>query len=235
MSGSLSPELSGTSYIRSSSGFITRISYSSKGWLSGTPNTFSAIIHKDGCENTPIYKAEGQWSGEFNVKDVRSGKCILQFNANSLMRKSLKIKPVEQQKEYESRRAWHCVTQAIHENDIFRIGKEKGKIEHEQREMRRKEKVEGRVWERRFFVKRGRDDVAERLAKDVDGLKLECEGGIWKWDKERYRAMETKDKERMRSGGHKMDGANGMDEMTSPLVKRWGSWDSGVMVEGVSV
>ncbi|RAL59443.1 hypothetical protein DID88_006817 [Monilinia fructigena] len=127
MSGSLSPELSG--------------------WISGTPNTFTAIIYRDGCESTPICKAGGQWSGEFNVKDMRSGKDILQFNANSLKRKPLTVRPIEQQKEYESRRAWRYVTQAIHENDIFRIGKEKGRIENEQREMRKKEKVDGEYGE----------------------------------------------------------------------------------------
>ncbi|KAM0125303.1 hypothetical protein ACHAP3_009831 [Botrytis cinerea] len=222
MSGSFNPELSGTSYIRSSSGFTTRISYSSKGWISGTPNTFSAIIYKDGCESTPIYKAEGQWSGEFKIKDLRSGKCILQLNANSLKRKSLKVKPIEQQKEYESRRAWRYVTQAINENDVFKIGKEKGKIENEQRELRRKEKAKGIVWERRFFVKRGRDEVAERLANGLEGLSLESGGGIWKWDKERYRAMERRDTEQMRR----------TDDVKNPLVTRW---ESGVMVTEVSV
>lgn len=222
MSGSLNPELSGTSYIRSSSGFTTRISYSSKGWISGTPNTFSAIIYKDGCESTPIYKAEGQWSGEFKIKDMRSGKCILQLNANSLKRKSLKVKPIEQQKEYESRRAWRYVTQAINENDVFKIGKEKGKIENEQRELRRKEKAKGIVWERRFFVKRGRDEVAERLANGLEGLSLESGGGIWKWDEERYRAMERRNTEQMRR----------TDDVKNPLVTRW---ESGVLVTEVSV
>ncbi|TGO20414.1 hypothetical protein BPAE_0297g00030 [Botrytis paeoniae] len=222
MSGSLNPELSGTSYIRSSSGFTTRISYSSKGWISGTPNTFSAIIYKDGRESTPIYKAEGQWSGEFNIKDMRSGKRILQFNANALKRKSLKVKPIDQQKEYESRRAWRHVTRAINENDIFQIGKEKGKIENDQRELRRKEKAKGIVWERRFFVKVGRDEVAERLANGLKGLSLESRGGIWKWDKERYMAMESENTERMRRS----------DDMKNPLVTRW---ESGVMVTEVTI
>ncbi|EDN94526.1 hypothetical protein SS1G_10400 [Sclerotinia sclerotiorum 1980 UF-70] len=225
MSGSLSPELSGTSYIRSSSGFTTRISYSSKGWISGTPNTFSAIIYKK-SENTPIFKAEGQWSDKFNVKDMRSGENILQFDASSLKRKSIKVKPLEQQKEFESRRAWRHVTQAINESDIFKIGKKKGKIENEQREMRKKEKVEGREWERRFFVKRGRDEVAERLANGLEGLKLDSGAGMWKWDIDRYRAMDVGFKERMRLGDSKMDAA--VNGMRGPLVAA--RWNSEVMV-----
>ncbi|QSZ32851.1 hypothetical protein DSL72_002431 [Monilinia vaccinii-corymbosi] len=219
MSGSLSPELSGTSYIRSSSGFTTRISYSSKGWVSGTPNRFSAIIYEDGCEGTPMYKAEGQWSGEFNVKDTRSGKNVLQFNANSLRRKPLTVKPMEQQKAYESRRAWRYVTQAINENDMFKIGKEKSRIENEQREMRKKEKAEGRVWEGRFFVKRGRDEVAEGLARGLKRVNLESGGGVWMWDEERYRRMLDKEAE---EEGIRVEG----DGMKSLLVT---TWDSGVM------
>ncbi|KAB8290220.1 hypothetical protein EYC80_011089 [Monilinia laxa] len=229
MSGSLSPELSGTSYIRSSSGFTTKISYTSKGWISGTPNTFAAIIYRDGCESTPIYKAEGQWSGEFNVKNMRSGKDILQFNANLLKRKPLTVRPIEHQKEYESRRAWRYVTQAIHENDIFKIGKEKGRIENEQREMRKKERVDGRVWERRFFVNRERDEVAERLARGLEGLNLESGGGLWKWDGERYRGMLEKEKENENEKERMKTGGSGMDETKSPLMTRW---DSGVIVGG---
>ncbi|KAI9644187.1 Oxysterol binding protein [Ciborinia camelliae] len=234
MTGSLSPELSGTSYIRSSSGFTTKISYSSKGWIGGTPNTFSAIIYKDGCEESPIYKAEGQWSGESIFKDIRSGKTIFQFNANSLKRKTLKVKPLDEQEEYESRRAWRYVTQAINENDIFKIGKEKGRIESEQREMRKKEKGEGKEWQRRFFVKMGRDEVAEKLAKGLVGASLESGCGIWKWDGERYSGMLTGEMERkkMRARVSGMDGMNGINDMKSSSTTRL---DSGVMVEEISV
>ncbi|ESZ96835.1 hypothetical protein SBOR_2756 [Sclerotinia borealis F-4128] len=247
MTGSPTPELSCTSSIRSSSGFTTRISYSSKGWMSGTPHSFSAIIYDEReCKRSltsmpiPIYKASGQWSGKFTVTDIRTGNTVLQCDANLLKRKSLTVRPIDQQRDYESRRAWRGVTKAMEDGDIGGIGREKARIENAQREMRRLEKVEGRVWERRFFVEveggSGRDEVKEGLVRGLDaeaeGVGLQSGGGSWKWSGERYRGLlegeekKEREKERMRTG------VSGIDGMKSPLVTRW---DSGVMVEEVSV
>jgi hypothetical protein len=225
MTGSISPELSGTSYIRSSSGYTTRISYSSKGWISGVPNSFSAVITKDGADK-PIYTAEGQWSGEFLAKDARTGKTVMNLHTGSLKRRELNVKPIEQQKEWESRRAWRYVSEAINENDIFRIGKEKAKIENEQREMRKREKEQGKSWQRRFFKRVTRDRLAEELAGKLDDVKLEMPGGIWVWDEEKYRSeMGLK-----ASGGS--DAGLLKSGVKSPTRARW---DSGVVMDGITV
>lgn len=227
MTGSISPELSGTSYIRSSSGYTTRISYSSKGWISGVPNSFSAVITKDGVnggKGKPIYTAEGQWSGEFLAKDARTGKLVMNLNTGTLKRRELRVKPIEQQMEWESRRAWRYVSEAINENDMFRIGKEKAKIENEQREMRKREKEQGKSWQRRFFKRVNKDRLAEELAASLDNVKLEMPGGIWVWDEEKYRSemcmKASKDGGLLKSG------------VKSPTRTRW---DSGVVIEGVAV
>ncbi|KAM3074318.1 Oxysterol binding protein [Clarireedia jacksonii] len=223
MTGSISPELSGTSYIRSSSGYTTRISYTSKGWISGVPNSFSAVITKDGASK-PIYTAEGQWSGEFLAKDARTGKTVMNLNTGALKRKELKVKPIEQQREWESRRAWRHVSEAINENDVLRIGKEKAKIENEQREMRRREKEQGKSWQRRFFKRVSRDRLAEELAGKLDDVKLEMPGGIWVWDEEKYRT------EMGMKGSN--DGGLLKSGVKSPTRTRW---DSGVVIDGITV
>ena len=48
MTGALEPELSGSSYIRSASGYSAKIDYSYKGWLGGKKNSFVANLFKDG-------------------------------------------------------------------------------------------------------------------------------------------------------------------------------------------
>jgi len=229
MTGSISPELSGTSYIRSSSGYTTRITYSSKGWISGVSNSFSAVITKDGVnggEGKPIYTAEGQWSGEFLAKDARTGKTVMSLDTGTLKRRELNVKPIEQQKEWESRKAWRYVSEAIDENDMFRIGKEKAKIENEQREMRKREKEQGKSWQRRFFKRVTRDRLAEELAGKLDDVKLDMPGGIWVWDEEKYRSeMGVKT-----SGGS--DAGLLKSGVKSPTRTRW---DSGVVMDGITV
>jgi oxysterol-binding protein-related protein 9/10/11 len=46
MSGAPYVELEKSSYIVSTSGYISRIDYSGRGWLSGKKNTFSATLAK---------------------------------------------------------------------------------------------------------------------------------------------------------------------------------------------
>lgn len=59
----------------------------------------------------------------------------------------------------------------------------KGLIENEQREMRRKEKEEGREWERRYFSRADGCPVFEKLAPEIgEPLEPEKTDGVWRWD-----------------------------------------------------
>jgi hypothetical protein len=195
MTGSLCPELSGTTYIRSSSGYTMKIDYKSKGWVSGTRNSFTASMFHDDHEGEPLYVAEGQWNGEFSIKRCNTQEVVEKFNIDSLPRTPLQVAPVEHQHPLESRRAWQHVANAIHRGDIFAVGHEKTKIENEQREMRKREKAEGREFPRRYFSKAAEDPVAERLADGMKGetsMRGEMDGhhGIWIWDEKKYRRIQ---------------------------------------------
>ena len=66
------------------------------------------------------------------------------------------------------------------------VGAEKGKIENEQRELRRKEQKEGREWERRFFKRTPGCQNFEMLAKPVgERIEIEKTGGVWRFDSEK--------------------------------------------------
>lgn len=270
MSGSISPELSGTSYIRSSAGFTTKIVYSSRGWISGRVNGFEATISKDGDGmnsggeriDTPIYKATGQWSSSFTINDLRSGENIVHFDTNSTsnlrLRKQIQVKPIDRQKEYESRRAWRGVTDGIRENDFLKLAREKARIEDEQRGMRRREWEEGREWVRRFFVKGEgvRSEVVKGLVRGLEmGMGMGKEelvrglvggAGVWEWSWERYGEflkreeegeVEVEGERESESEikwvvGSKIDEMDDVDDRKNPLITRW---NSGVVVERVRV
>jgi oxysterol-binding protein-related protein 9/10/11 len=195
MTGSLCPELSGTTYIRSSSGYTCQIDYICKGWVSGKRNSFVAKMFHDDHGNEPLYVAEGQWNGEFSIKKCDTQEAVEKFDIDTIPRTPLQVAPLELQHPLESRRAWQHVANAINRGDIFAVGHEKTKIENEQRGMRKREKAEGREFPRRYFSKAKEDPVAEKLAQGMKGetsMRGEMDGhhGVWIWDEKKYRGIQ---------------------------------------------
>jgi len=196
MTASLQPELSGSSFIRSSFGYTAKIDYSCKGWLSGKRNSFAASMYKDGCEKTPLYTAEGLWSDVFTFKNVRTGEVVEKFDCKAHPTTPLQVAPIQEQHPLESRRAWQPVVEAINRGDIFTIAKEKTKIENEQRALRRQEKCEGVEFRRRYFSPAKEDIVAEKLAEGLQektSMKGNLDGahGIWMWDEEKCQMLQA--------------------------------------------
>lgn len=66
------------------------------------------------------------------------------------------------------------------------VGREKTKIETAQRELRAKEKAEGRMWQRRYFtVRTDPDPILSDLGKHVgvpDHGDADKTGGVWRFD-----------------------------------------------------
>ena len=196
MTGNLTPELSGSTYIRSSSGYTAKIDYTSKGWIGGRKNGFSAQLFHDDNANTPLYAVEGQWSDSWTCKKLDIKKTVDEFNMNSAKRSPLKVQPINEQHPLESRRAWRYVSQAIHKGDIFAISYEKSKIENEQREMRIRERQEGSEFPRRYFSKAKEDPVAQKLAQEMNCASIEADmdikQGVWVWDDEKDKRIEAR-------------------------------------------
>jgi len=184
--GSPFVELNDKTYITSSSGFTAKIDYSGKGWISGKKNSFSATMYPTGKERDILYTITGQWTKSFEIREGTSkyGSLVDTYDAEKSPAEPLIVAPIEQQDPMESRRAWAKVAEGIAKGDMDMAGAEKSKIENAQREMRAKEKSEGRVWERRYFSQVENDQVLEKLAP-VIGLLPEPEktGGIWRFDR----------------------------------------------------
>lgn len=132
---------------------------------------------------------DGQWSAAFSIKDARTKKEIDYFDPAKSPTTKLIVPAIEEQDAMESRRAWQRVAIAIQKGDMDTTSAEKGRIENEQREMRKKEKEEGREWERRFFSRTEKDAVFDALGKKIgETLDADKTAGIWAWD-----AMKAKD------------------------------------------
>lgn len=151
-------ELEGTSYIQSSNGYLAVIEYSGRGYFSGKKNTFKARIFEDKMasahKENALATISGQWSSKSYI-DKGSATPLssseLFYDAKAKSPEHLVVKPIEEQHELESRKAWLKVAEAIKKGDYDLILKEKSSIENAQREMRKNEKETGTTWNARWF------------------------------------------------------------------------------------
>ncbi|KAE8146556.1 hypothetical protein BDV25DRAFT_48768 [Aspergillus avenaceus] len=183
-------ELEKSTRIVSSTGYMAKIDYSGKGWLSGKKNTFTAILYNENeGEKKPLYTVDGQWSKQFTIKNARTKEEVETYSVEDNKTKPLQLAPLEEQDLYESRRAWRDVASGIERGDMDAVSVAKSKIENAQRELRKVEKSEGREWERRFFnrVDENEDQGFSQLAKKAGLASLESEktGGVWRFAPER--------------------------------------------------
>lgn len=169
-------ELEGESYIQSSNGYIAVIEYSGRGYFSGKKNTFKARIFEDKLASAHKEKAlatiSGQWSSKSYIAkgaEKPSSKGELFYDAMAKKPEGLTVKPIADQHELESRRAWEKVAAAIHKGDNELIHQEKSLIENNQRDMRKQESASGTPWEVRWFDLK---DLSNAAAEDDALLSL---------------------------------------------------------------
>lgn len=185
-------ELNKYTHIVSSTGYVAKIDYSGRGWLSGKKNSFTASLWKDGedSDKHPLYTADGSWTESFSIKD--KDKKEIEYHDVSHKPVPLTVAPIEKQDAWESRRAWANVARAIEKGDMDVVSYHKSIIENAQRELRKKEKSQGREWQRRFFTKIDqKEPVFEKLAQQITGvtgwagIEEDKTGGIWRFDPEK--------------------------------------------------
>ena len=190
ITGSPYVELDRKTYITSSSGYTSCINYSGRGWVSGKKNTFTAHLYPTGKEKDVLYTVDGHWNESFKIKEGKSKDVIDEYIAQANKTTPLKLRPIEEQDELESRRAWAKVAKGIETGDMDAVSREKSSIETSQRELRRKEKEEGREWERRYFKRADRHLRFEELADKVGAERDEKQtNGVWVFDEEHGKTM----------------------------------------------
>lgn len=131
-----------------------------------------------------MYTVTGQWTKQFEIRGGgKKSDLIDSYDADAVPGTPLCIAPIEKQDPLESRRAWSKVAAGVAVGDMDAIGIEKTRIEVSQRELRMKEKSEGRIWERRYFSKVDRCPVLQILAPQIQLTTDEDKtGGIWRFD-----------------------------------------------------
>ncbi|PMD30263.1 Oxysterol-binding protein [Hyaloscypha variabilis F] len=191
LTGTTYPELNGDYHIMSSTRFVADIDFSGKKWIGGKKNSVHAAVFKQRDEKHPLFTISGQWNEELTVREGGDDGSVIEIiNVSTLKSAPMKAEHLEQQDEWESRKAWAGVIAALHAGDMQRTVDEKSKVEKAQREMRKQEQAKAISWEPLFFTKlqTTRDPILEDLAAEPvkEGL-FSPESGMWKFNHERLK------------------------------------------------
>lgn len=186
LTGSPYPELTGTYYIQSSSGFHSRIDFTGRGLFHGKKNSFHATVyHKDQPKDV-LYDIEGQWTDKFTIQ--AKGKELETFDTSVSDQTQLEVLPTDQQDPWESRNAWNGVIDALNQGDMKSTVDEKSKVEDAQRELRKREEADGKHWQTLFFKSNPDDEMFKVLSKGSDEeLEADKTVGVWRFNWDAYR------------------------------------------------
>lgn len=210
-------------HIVSSSGYVAKIDFAGRGWLSGKKNSFTASLWKDGDEKNPLYTADGQWSDTFTLKEGEGKKAteIESFKPSDIKLAKLNVAPIDEQDVFESRKAWRSVARSIEKGDMDAVSHFKSRIENAQRALRKTEQEEKRDWERVFFSQadaKNEDEITfQNLVKVItslginswDGVAADKTGGVWRYDeKKAANAKQPFHKEGLLAVGENTDGTS---------------------------
>ncbi|THH08826.1 hypothetical protein EW145_g2445 [Phellinidium pouzarii] len=167
-------ELSESSYIASSSGYLSTIDYSGKGYFTGKAHTFKATVTNPELAATHVlYTFEGQWNAISHNK--KTGEVFTDVTAP---KEEVTVSFLESQTDFETRRLWKHVADGIRSGKFDAASLEKSKIENEQRQRRKDELAKGEPWKLKHFVKIESDPEYEKLAQALSLLLL-TEGGVY--------------------------------------------------------
>ncbi|KAI6158617.1 hypothetical protein EDD17DRAFT_988579 [Pisolithus thermaeus] len=153
-------ELTDTSYIQSSSGWLSQIDYKGKGYFSGKSHSFKATVTPPAHLYRQPHVIEGTWHS--TSRDVRTGAI---FHDVTTPKEEVTVAPIGEQGEWESRRLWNVVAKGIRDGDFDTAAKDKSRIENEQRQRRRDELSAGTKWELKHFKHIESCPTYERLGK----------------------------------------------------------------------
>ncbi|EPX71540.1 oxysterol binding protein [Schizosaccharomyces octosporus yFS286] len=168
-------ELYGSTYIVSTSNYITKIDYSGRGYFSGTKNSFKATVYEKGAN--PDYVAEGVWTGTSKVTDTKSKTTSPFLDYGTMDAIPILPRPYSEVGEWETRHVWGKVSSALARNAYDIVSVEKSTVEQSQRDMRKREQEEGVEWKRRYFEWKPDESSARNLlAQAVQEI---IEPGYW--------------------------------------------------------
>lgn len=147
--GGLKFELGDHLLIRSSTiDVVADIDFKTKGFISGTYNAIQGTV-QEGSHR--LYEINGKWNEVMTIKDMKTKKTSTFFDCEKATPLKPKVRDISEQGDFESRKLWLKVTDALAKRDHTVATDEKFKVEESQREMAKKRADDGVEFHPKLF------------------------------------------------------------------------------------
>jgi hypothetical protein len=169
--GKMKYELGDHSYVRCPElGLSADIEFKTKGYFGGTYNAIGGTIKNDKTGEA-LFELSGMWSGEMIIKDLRTHKKEVLFDATRAKPTPPTARPLSEQGERESQKLWYKTAQAVKERNHEVATDEKTAIEDRQRDEAAKRAEDGVEWHPKLFRRvRGGPGGSEEGEEDLDWI-----------------------------------------------------------------
>ncbi|KAL6056913.1 oxysterol-binding protein-related protein 5 isoform X3, variant 2 [Balamuthia mandrillaris] len=155
--GTLLMELGGNVTVRCPENDLkAEIEFKTKPFFGGDYNVISGKII-EGKKKT-LYTLSGKWDKQIFVKEQKAKKSEVFWDPVGVPKEKMLIRPLKDQEEFESRKLWHNVTQALVKGDQETATDEKCKLEDAQRQGVIDRDRDGVTYEPRLFRKEENGD-----------------------------------------------------------------------------
>ncbi|MCJ1380593.1 hypothetical protein MMC17_003701 [Xylographa soralifera] len=176
--GKMKYELGDHSFVRCPENHLSAdMEFKTKGYFGGTYNAIGGTI-KNEKTGEVLFELSGMWSGEMSIKNVKTGKKEVLFDATHARHTPPAARPLEEQSDRESQKLWYKTVLAIKDQNHEVATDEKTKIEDMQREEAAQRQSKGVEWQPKLFrpvhggpggSEEGEEDLDFILNADIDG------------------------------------------------------------------
>ncbi|KAK6327192.1 hypothetical protein J4Q44_G00028370 [Coregonus suidteri] len=134
------------------SGYSATVTFHTKPFYGGKIHRVTAEV-KHNPTGTIVCKAQGEWNGTLEFTYSSGETKVINTSKLPVIRK--KIRPMEKQGHYESRRLWQHVTSALRSGNIDSATEHKHCLEERQRAEGRQRAASNTPWKPKYFIKEG--------------------------------------------------------------------------------
>ncbi|KAI5967959.1 OSH6 [Candida margitis] len=131
-------------------GLEADIEFKTKGFISGTYDAIEGFIREIDTSKE-LFQLTGKWNDIIDIKDLSTGKKSVLVDTHKTVQVKPKVRPLEEQSEYESRKLWKPTIDALAQRDHTTATEEKFKVENEQREKAKKRLEDDVEFHPRYF------------------------------------------------------------------------------------
>lgn len=131
-------------------GIEADVEFKTKGFISGTYDAIEATV-KDTRTGKTLFVITGKWNDVMTIEDS-DGNSSPFIDTRDVQIHSPKVKSLEKQQDFESRKLWDLTLQALEKKDHYWATEEKSKVEDQQRLLAKKRQEAGELFVPKLFA-----------------------------------------------------------------------------------